>query len=179
VRSAVTRATPPDPSCRNPPTGSSDGSLRDQAAADAAYDRVDYLVRTLHLAEYSGGYVNVRARQAVIYWVGPVPAVLRTVWPGVDHGTVVFHSAPYTFRQMTVASERVAGARLGASDPPGYVISGVAPCVDGTGIRVEVADPTNGDTPPKEIPASLIAKIKNLADRMPTLVVGGSLAHAV
>jgi hypothetical protein len=175
--SPLGQATPPDPICQNAPPSSGHASIADQEAADAAYDRVNHLIQTLHLVGYSSGYVALSARQAHIYWVGPVPLVLRHLPPGRDHGSVVFDSAPYTFEQMKAASDHVIGARLSATDPSGYVISSVDQCVDGTGIRVQVADPRNGDTPPKVIPASLIAKIKTLAGTMPALVVGGYVIH--
>jgi hypothetical protein len=175
--SSISQPGRPDPICHDAPGSSGHVSIADQEAADAAYDRVRHLIQTRHLVGYSSGYVNLHARQAHIYWVGPVPAVLRNLPRGHDGGTVVFHSAPYTFEQLKAASEHVIGARLSATDPSGYVISSVDLCVDGTGIRVEVADPGNGDTPPKVIPPSLIAKIKTLAGDMPALVVGGYIVH--
>jgi hypothetical protein len=158
------------------PSGHS--TIADQEAADAAYARVDHLVRTLHLVGYAGGYVNLRARQAHIYWVGPVPQALRQLPKGHDGGTVIFHPASYALDQMKPASVRLVEARLRITDPSDYVISGAGPCLDGTGIRVEVADPAHGNTAPKTIPPTLVAKIKAMAGDMPVLVVGGYIGHA-
>jgi hypothetical protein len=177
--SSISHPGPPDPVCHDAPASSGHVTIADQEAADAVYDRVRHLIQTLHLVGYSSGYVNLKARQAHIYWVGPVPAALRNLQPGPGRGTVVFHTAPYTSEELKAASEHVIGTRLSATDPSGYVISSVDECVDGTGIRVEVADPRNGDTPPKVIPPSLIARIKTLAGNMPALVVGGYLVHAL
>jgi hypothetical protein len=175
--SSISQPARPDPVCQNAPPPAGHVTIADQDAADAAYDRVRHLIQTYHLVGYSSGYVNSKARQAHIYWVGPVPAVLRNLPPGRDRGTVVFHSAPYTSEELKSAMDHVMGTRLGATDPSGYVISSVDECVDGTGIRVEVADPRNGDTPPKVIPPSLIAKIKTLAGSMPAVVVSGYIVH--
>jgi hypothetical protein len=166
-----------DPACILPPV-SGHSTIKDQEAADAAYARVDQVIKANHLVGYAGGYVNLAGRQANIYWVGPVPKPLRELPMGTDGGTVAYHPATYSYDQMWAVSNRIVDSGLMAVVPSGYLVSSVGPCLDGTGVRVEVASSAHGNTPPKSFPPTLVARIKALAGDVPVLVVGGYVGHA-
>lgn len=126
------------------PTGPALASTTDQERFDDLADRVHQITTEGGLKSLSALSVDANQQRVNLWWVGPIPAQLRSLAAQSTGARLVVTSGGYTDDVLMDTSERVMSTFFDRLRHPTWRIASVGPAPAGSGIEVGLVKPGDG-----------------------------------
>jgi hypothetical protein len=125
------------------------------------------------LAETVDGFTSLSVdsdhQVVAVYWAGEPPPQLQVLDAADPIVSLVVRRAPFSAAQLDVPADAIVGTPLRTRGSRHLMVVTVAPCGDGTGVRVGVTDRRTGKA--ARVPAPVAAEIQRIGGSIPVLVV--------